>query len=93
MESREAPISEVLEEVFEGFDDRLAIRRLRASESRDDPDRVVYAIPSDQGRQPRLRRERLERILGTEEAIAIVVGAEAWSSGAQLIFVTKPPPK
>ncbi|TIM26904.1 MAG: hypothetical protein E5Y63_26790 [Mesorhizobium sp.] len=74
----------------------MTILRLRASESRDDPDRVVY-VPSDQGRQPRLRRERLERILGTgrsrQEAIAIAVGAEACSSGAQLIFVTKPPPK
>jgi len=94
VESRETPIGEVLEEVFAGFENRSAIRRRRASEGSDDPDRAVYAIPSDQGRQPRLRRDRLGRILGTgrswEEAIALVVGAEAWSSGAQLIFVTKP---
>lgn len=97
VESRETLIGEVLEGVFAGFENRSAIRPPRASEDRDDPDRVVYEIPSDQGRQPKLRRERLERILGTdrsrEEAVALAVGAEAWSSGAQLIFVTEPPAK
>ncbi|GIK97832.1 MAG: hypothetical protein BroJett029_20410 [Alphaproteobacteria bacterium] len=28
-----------------------------------------------------------------EEAIALAVGAEAWSSGAQLVFVTEPLPE
>jgi hypothetical protein len=95
MDSREATIAEVLEDVFEGFENRSAIRRRRTAESRDDSDRLIYAIPSDEGHQPRLRRERLERILDSgrshEEAIALAVGAEAWSSGAQLIFVTEPP--
>ena len=49
------------------------------------------------GRQPRLRRERLDRIRASgrsqEKAIALAVGAEAWSSGAQLIFVTEPAPE
>lgn len=94
VESRGFPIAEVLEEVFEGFEDRSAVRRPRTTESRDDPDRPIYGIPSDEGRQPRLRRDRLDRILASgrnrEEAIALAVGAEAWSSGAQLIFVTEP---
>jgi len=95
IESRETPLGNVLEKVLEGFDNRSAIRRSRAAERRDDPEREVYAIPSDEGRQPLLRRQRLERLLRSgrdrEEAIALAVGAEAWSSGAQLIFVTAPP--
>ncbi len=78
VESREAPIAEVLEDVFQGFEDRSAIRRSGTAERRDDSDRLIYAIPSDEGHQPKLRRERLDRILGSgrsrKEAIALAVG-------------------
>ena len=92
IESRKAPIGDILEQVFAGFADRSEIRRDRPA-GRDDPDREIYTIPSDDGRQSELRLTRLARILASgrtrQEAIAMVVGAEAWSSGAQLIFVTK----
>ena len=96
LENRGAPLAQALEEGFEGFGDRLDVRRPSA-EQRVDRDRLVYEIPSDGGDQPRLRRARLDRILATgrnrQEAVALAVGAEAWSSGAQLIFVTEPSPK
>lgn len=95
--SRKASISEVLEDVLRGFGERSTIRRPHAPLSSDDPDRAVYAIPSDKGHQPRLRSERLQRILASgrnrKEAVALAVGAEAWSAGAQLVFVTEPPTK
>lgn len=95
IESGGTSLGEVLEEVFEGFDNRATIRRPRAAKRRDDPEREVYAIPSDEGRRPLLRRQRLERLLNSgrdrEEAIALAVGPEVWSSGAQLIIVTEPP--
>lgn len=97
VESRGRLIGDVLMEVFEGFEHRSTIRRKRALGRWDDSERTAYSIASDEGRQTRLRFERLARIRGTgrrlEEAIALAVGAEAWSMGAQLIFVTDPPPK
>jgi hypothetical protein len=91
--SRRVSIGEVLEQVFAGFEDRSAVRRSRETEVGEDPDRSIFAIPSDEGRQPQLRRDRLARIRASgrsyEEGIALAVGAESWSSGAQLIFVTE----
>lgn len=85
-------IGDVLKNVFEGFNDRSVIRRA-VSPRPMDRDRGIYAIPSERGVQSRLRLERIERIIGSgrdrEEAIALAVGAEAWSSGAQLIYVTE----
>ncbi|WP_156436387.1 hypothetical protein [Bradyrhizobium pachyrhizi] len=90
LESRRIPISDVLDHVLNGFADRSTIRR--GSKSRGDSERGAYAIPSDDGRQAELRQSRLARMRAVgrseEEAIALAVGAEAWSSGAQLIFVT-----
>lgn len=92
VKNRERSIGDVLEDVFEGFEHRSAIRRERALGRWDDSERTAYSIASDEGRQTRLRFERLARIRGTgrrrQEAIALAVGAEAWSMGAQLIFVT-----
>jgi hypothetical protein len=90
--SVETPIGETLERIYAGFSERAAIRRVRGRRVSEDSDRTVYAIPSEEGEQPELRQERLNRFQGAgrsrEEAIALAVGAEAWSSGAQLIFVT-----
>jgi len=95
LENRGAPLADVLEEVFQGFDSRSEIRRPSPIQSEIDRDRLVYEIPSDGVEQPRLRQDRFERILASrrtrEEAVALAVGAEAWSLGAQLIFVTEPP--
>jgi hypothetical protein len=88
-----APIGEVLEQVFNGFADRAAVRRPREVSSREDSERDIYAIPSDDGRQSQLRQERLARFRAAgrsrEESVALAVGAEAWSLGAQLVFVTE----
>lgn len=93
VESRKIPIGKVLNDVFEGFENRSDIRR--SSDSKIDPDRFHYGISFDHEFQSELRQKRLERILETgrshEEAVALAVGAEAWSSGAQLIFVTELP--
>lgn len=93
VEARAVPIGEVLERVYEGSEDRSAVRRARRAETRDDADRESFSIASDQGRQPELRRERFARLRESgrdqQEAIALAVGAEAWSLGAQLIFVTE----
>jgi hypothetical protein len=92
VESRETSIGMVLEQVFEGFEDRAAIGRPRGSESRDDPDRIIVDLLSEVGGQPRLRQQRLDTLLGKGlsryAAVALAVGAEAWASGAQLVFVT-----
>ena len=92
VESRELPIANVLENIFNGFDDRADLRRPHGTEVKDDPERRIYAIASEDGRQPELRRGRLNRMIASgrsrEEAIALAVGAEAWSAGAQLIFIT-----
>jgi hypothetical protein len=92
IERRDTAIADILEQVFQGFDDRALVRRSPAITESDRDDRKVYAIPSDQGQQPELRRRRFGRLLergrSREEAIALAVGAEAWSLGAQLIFVT-----
>ena len=93
IESERAPVGEVLQQVYRGFSRRHEIRRPRETPSGEELDRTLFAIPSDEGRQPRLRQERLNRLLASgrsrEEAIALAVGAEAWALGAQLIFVTE----
>lgn len=89
LENRAEPVGKVLENVFQGFLHRSEIRRPAGGEE----DRRAYAIASDEGRQFDLRRARLDRFLAggrsREEAIALAVGAEVWSSGAQLVFVTE----
>ncbi|WP_420969561.1 hypothetical protein [Bradyrhizobium sp. B120] len=92
LEHRKVSLGEVLEEVLTGFERRAEIRR--AAEGRhQDPDRAAYQIPSDDGRGAALRRSRLARFQASgrsrAEAVALVVGAETWSIGAQLIFVTR----
>jgi hypothetical protein len=86
-------LGEVLRRVYDGFSHRSEIRRPRDEGAEDDPDRVAYSIPSDLGSQGELRRQRLNRLHASgyteEQAIALAVGAEAWSSGAQLVFVTE----
>ncbi|MGS1096332.1 hypothetical protein ACVCNR_17370 (plasmid) [Aquamicrobium terrae] len=52
VESRETPIGEVLEGVFAGFENRSAIRPPRASEDRDDPDRVAMRFHPIRGVSP-----------------------------------------
>lgn len=93
VESRTTSLGDVLEEVFKGFENRATIRRPSAVERQPESERISFRIASDEGRQPLLRRERLQRLLSSgrdrEEAIALLVGAEAWSSGAQLIYVTE----
>jgi hypothetical protein len=92
LEIRSGLLSEVLEQVFVGFADRSSIRRRGAL--RADEDRSVYDIPSEHGRQQELRQRRFSRLRENgrshDEAVALLVGAEAWSSGSQLIFVTMP---
>ncbi|WP_157113609.1 hypothetical protein [Bradyrhizobium embrapense] len=92
LEHRKVSLGEVLEEVLTGFENRAEIRRA-AEGPHQDPDRAAYQIPSDDGRGATLRRRRLSRFLESgrsrAEAIALVVGAETWSIGAQLIFVTR----
>jgi len=90
--STEVPIGSALESLWEGFSQRASIRRERRREQPEDGDRKVYAIPSYEGRQSDLRQARLTRFQESgrsrEEAVALAVGAEAWSLGAQMIFVT-----
>ena len=67
--------------------------RANSRGGQDDLDRTLFAIPSGQGEHPRLRQERLSRLRAAdgrsrEEAVALAVGAEAWATGAELIFVT-----
>jgi hypothetical protein len=92
--SERVSIGQVLHQVYRGFSYRHEIRRPRDARSGKESDRALFDIPSDQGRQPRLRQERLSRLLASgrsqEEAVGLAVGAEAWASGAQLIFVTDP---
>jgi hypothetical protein len=92
VESLGTPIAKVLERVFDGFDHRSQIRRPRLKTKKDE-DRLAYEIASDNEDQNELRRNRLARLLANgrsrQEAIALAVGAEAWSAGAQLIFVTQ----
>lgn len=80
----------ILEEIFAGFERREEIRR--PTEGRHDPDRDAYSIPSDDERGAGLRRARFDQFLAAgrsrHEAVALAVGAETWSMGAQLIFVT-----
>jgi hypothetical protein len=75
IERESAPIGDVLQQVYRGFSRRHEIRRPRETPSGEESDRTLFAIPSDEGRQPRLRRERLNRFLATgrsrEEAIAL----------------------
>lgn len=89
VDHRAAPLGEALEEIFAGFERRGDIRRPTV---RHDPDRDAYSIPSDDGRGAGLRRERFDRFLAGGrsrlEAVALAVGAETWSMGAQLIFIT-----
>jgi hypothetical protein len=96
IENDRPTIGAVLRHVYRGFSRRHEIRRPRDVQSGEEPDRTLFDIPSEQGRQPRLRQERLIRLLASgrsqEEAVALAVGAEAWASGAQLIFVTDPTP-
>lgn len=90
--STRLPIGVNLENVYSGFSERSAIRRTQERRGSEDENREIYAIASEDGEQPEFRRERLARFemagRSREEAIALAVGAEAWSSGAQLIFVT-----
>ena len=92
VESRDTPIADILEQVYDGFGNREAVRRPQAIADGDRQERKAYAIPSERGQQPQLRRQRLNRLLdrglSRSKAIAVAVGAEAWSLGAQLIFVT-----
>lgn len=86
------PIGEILRRVYRGFSRRREVRRPREVRSEEEADRSLFDIPSDDGRQPQLRERRLRRLLADgrsqEEAVALAVGAEAWASGAELIFVT-----
>lgn len=94
VEREEAPIGKVLEQVLEGFSNRSTVRRPQAGEEMVDDDRSADTILRQQRRSSQMRRERLRRIQNSgrsrEEAVALAVGAEAWSFGAQLMFVTKP---
>ena len=87
-------IEDNLFQIFEGLSHRSDIRRRAPDQEQEDGERLSYEIPSDAGRQPLLREQRFERLLQNgftlEQAVAITVGAEAWSSGAQLIYVTVP---
>ncbi|MET4519782.1 hypothetical protein [Bradyrhizobium sp. I1.7.5] len=91
LDHRETSLGEALEELLSGFERRAEIRRAPKAGS-PDHDRALYRIPSDDGRAAALRRRRLNRFMARgrsrEEAVALVVGAETWSMGAQLIFVT-----
>lgn len=91
LEHREKSLGEALEEVLAGFEGRAEIRRA-AERRRQDSDRAAYRSPSDQSAGTALRRSRLARFQARghsrTEAVALVVGAEAWSMGAQVIFVT-----
>ncbi len=91
VDHRTTSIGEILEEIFSGFERRREIRRpTRATQP--EADRGFYRIPSDDTRGAQLRQGRLNRLLAggrsREEAVALAVGAEAWSMGAQLIFAT-----
>jgi hypothetical protein len=92
VERRQA-LGDVLQHIYDGFSHRSEIRRPRETGTEDDPDRIAYSIPSDSGSQVKLRRQRLNRLHASgyteEQAVALSVGAEAWSSGAQLVFVTE----
>lgn len=83
---RKTPLREVLRDILEGFD-----RPSEYEAAYRDGERLDYEISSDKGDGPRLRNQRLTRLLQNwpkEQAIALAVGAEAWSMGAQVIFVT-----
>jgi hypothetical protein len=86
-------LGDVLQHIYDGFSRRSEIRRPRETGTEEDPDRIAYSIPSDLGSQVELRRQRLTRLRSSgyteEQAVALSVGAEAWSSGAQLVFVTE----
>ncbi|WP_122467938.1 hypothetical protein [Brevundimonas lutea] len=80
-----------LRRVHAGFDRRDMIRRPDQAEHKQRSERLMYAIPSESGRQPGLRARRLERLRirapSEEAAFALAVGAEAWALGAQLVMV------
>lgn len=88
---RKISLGEALEEILSGFERRAEIRAPIQS-SHLDAERAAYKIPSDDGRGAALRRDRLARFQARgrsrEEAVALAVGLETWSMGAQLVFVT-----
>lgn len=86
---RKETLGQSLEKIYGGFDSRFEVRTAAFKLS----DRTGFDIPSDANEQPKLRAARVERLLNRgrtrEEAIALAVAAEAWSVGAQTIFVTE----
>lgn len=88
---RHETLGETLTKIYQGFSNRESIRRYTTAPSEAN-ERAAYSIPSDVGIQPHLREVRLgrlrERASTEDDAIALAVGVEAWSSGAQLILVT-----
>lgn len=87
-------LGESLRRVHAGFGRRKMIRRIDPPSTTSSGDRLVFANPSDTGRQSDLRARRFERLRGRarneDEAVALAVGAEAWAAGAQLVMVTDP---
>ncbi|WP_050400023.1 hypothetical protein [Bradyrhizobium embrapense] len=92
LEVRKISLGEVLERILAGFERREAVRQ-PFRDRRQDSERIAYRIASDEGRSTALRQQRLSRLRASgrsrEEAVALLVGAEAWSMGAQLIFVNR----
>jgi hypothetical protein len=93
IDERHQTLAETLDQVYRGFSERQAIRRERPRSRGQDRERTGYAISSDRGEQSRLRADRLNRLRQRarteEDALALAVGAEAWSLGTQLILVTE----
>ncbi|WP_143240199.1 hypothetical protein [Agrobacterium sp. DSM 25558] len=91
---RQETLVENLDRVYDGFFNRTEIRRKNDSSAPvGKSDRLVFDIPSDVDGQGLFRGQRVERLIGggytREQAVGLAVAAEAWSVGAQTIFVTE----
>lgn len=89
---RDEPLSKSLERVYDGFFDRSSIRPLDG-DAKVASERQAFGIPAASGEQQKLRFRRVERLTARgysiQQAIGIAVASEAWSVGAQTIFVTR----